>query len=125
MDLKTYQRAKRWLIDESNRIEDAKRPEYTIENADVLANFKRVGEAIGITPHVTAAVYARKHEDAIARIARSPMASTAEPVIGRFADRLNYLALQLALLIEEGYVTLPEGPETGPEQLILPFEETP
>ncbi len=124
MNIETYERAKRWLIEESDRIERSKRPEYTIENADVLANFKRVGEAIGVSPHVTAAVYARKHEDAIARIARSPMASTSEPVIGRFADRFNYLALQLALLIEEGYVTLPEGPETGPEQLNLPFEET-
>lgn len=124
MDIETYRRCKRWLIEESDGIENAKRPEYTIENADVLANFKRVGEAIGVTPHVTAAVYARKHEDAIARIARNPMASTAEPVIGRFADRLNYLALQLALLVEAGYVTLPEGPETGPKQLTLPFEES-
>jgi hypothetical protein len=124
MNIETYERAKRWLIEESDRIERSKRPEYTIENADVLSNFKRVGEAIGVSPHVTAAVYARKHEDAIARIARNPMAETSEPVIGRFADRFNYLALQLALLIEEGYVTLPEGPETGPEQLTLPFEES-
>ncbi len=124
MDVSRYDAIKQWLIDESMRVEREKRPEYTIEDADVLANFKRVGDAMGITPHLVAGVYARKHEDALARIARNPAAETAEPVIGRFADRLNYLTLQLALLIEEGYVTLPEGPETGPKQLTLPFEET-
>lgn len=125
MDVSKYDAIKRWLIDESMRIEKQKRPEYTIEDRDVLANFKRVGNALGVTPHVTAGVYARKHEDALARIARNPMAETAEPVIGRFADRLNYLSLQLALLIEEGYVTLPSAYETeGPVQLKLPLEDT-
>lgn len=122
MDLETYTRVKRWLLEESDRIERSKRPEYTIENRDVLANFKRVGEALGVGPHLTAAVYARKHEDALARLARNPAAETAEPPIGRFADRLNYLALQLALLVEEGYVTLPEGLDST--QLTLPLEGT-
>jgi hypothetical protein len=124
MDVSKYDAIKRWLIAESMRVEKAKRPEYTIEDADVLANFKRVGEAMGISPHLVAGVYARKHEDALARIARNPKAETSEPVIGRFADRLNYLSLQLALLIEAGYVTLPDAYCEGdvlPCQLELPF----
>ena len=121
MNIETYEACKRWLIEESNRIERSKRPEYTIENKDVLSNFKRVGEALGIGPHITAAVYARKHEDAIARIASNPEAECSEPLIGRFADRLNYLSLQLALLVEAGYVKLPDGHEMG--QLKLPLED--
>lgn len=121
MNIDTYEACKRWLIEESNRIERSKRPEYTIENEDVLANFKRVGDALGIGPHLTAAIYARKHEDALARIARNPQAKCSEPIIGRFADRLNYLSLQLALLVEAGYVTLPDGYDVG--QLKLPLED--
>lgn len=125
MDVSKYAAIKRWLLDESMRIEKIKRPEYTIEDLDVLANFKRVGDALGVTPHVAAGIYARKHEDALARIARNPRAETAEPVIGRFADRLNYLSLQLALLIEEGYVTLPPAYSTQePIQRDLPWEDT-
>lgn len=117
MTLREYQRARKFLLDTADAVETAKRPDYTIEHEDVLINFKRVADRAGITPEQALLTYALKHEDAISRIMRNPMASFSEPPILRFADRLNYLSLGLALLVERGTVQLPEESQ----QMDLPF----
>ena len=117
MTLPEYRRVRQYLLDTANAVEVAKRPDYTIDDPDVLINFKRVADRTGITPEQALQTYALKHEDAITRIMRNPMASFSEPAILRFADRLNYLSLGLALLVERGAVVLPAA-ET---QLDLPF----
>lgn len=108
MDLKTFEKVERWLLGEAKRISNLKRPDYTIGSQDVLANFKRVSESTHTTSLVVSAIYGKKHEDALMNALANPQQKASEPIIGRFADRLNYLVLQLALLVDEGYVQLPE-----------------
>ena len=81
-------------------IQTAKRPDYTIESLDVLQNFKAVGERLKISPLLVGRVYALKHEDAITRMAVSPLATLSEPPLGRICDRINYALLEAALLLE-------------------------
>lgn len=119
MNLSDYSKVRAHLIGVADAVEASKRPDYTIESVDVLANFKRVAERAGLSPEQALLVYALKHEDAISRIMRNPMASFSEPAILRFADRLNYLSLGLALLVERGAVDVPGVGE--PEQMELDF----
>jgi hypothetical protein len=81
-------------------IAKAKRPDYTIGSADVLANFKRVAERAGIQPMQAWLIYFLKHVDAISSYAGGNT-NPSEPIDARFADAMNYLYLGYAL-IEEG-----------------------
>jgi len=82
-------------------IEAAKRPGYTMGSADVLANFKRVAQRLGITPAQAWGTYFLKHIDALVAIMTQPDLPVAEAAPGRFADALNYLRLGYALWAEE------------------------
>jgi len=101
------------LIDLAHQIEQAKRPAYTIGNADVLYNFKSVAARVGITPLQALAVYMLKHFDAITAYAKDPNIPQAEDIEGRLADAINYLKLDLALIREM---------QKEPEPFVLPQE---
>jgi len=83
----------------ARNIVDAKRPSYTIGDADVLKNFKNVSARLGnVTPAQVCAVYMLKHIDAI-------VASASKGVFdienhSRIADAINYLHLMKAILVE-------------------------
>jgi hypothetical protein len=79
-------------------ITDAKRPDYTIGNVDVLHNFKSVAERMGLNPLQVWGVYFLKHVDAICSFCKNPDKETSEPIGGRFADAANYLELGLGLI---------------------------
>jgi hypothetical protein len=86
----------------ADKIEDDKRPAYTMGSDDVLANFKRVGHAAGIPASKVALVYFLKHVDSISAYVKDREAvSQSEPMMGRFADARNYLTLMAACLAEE------------------------
>lgn len=122
MDTNTYDRMRKQLLDEAEKIQTSKRPGYTQGNPDVLRNFKSVGERVRTAkgeaagPGVAWGVYFLKHVDAIMAILTQPNLPVSETPVGRFADAINYLQLGYALYVEQqGYaieasdVTLREG----------------
>jgi len=102
MNRSEYDQFKRTLGDFADGVETDKRPAYTMGSADVLANFKRVGDAAGIPASKVALVYFLKHVDSITAYVKNREAiSQSEPMMGRFADARNYLTLMAACLAEE------------------------
>jgi hypothetical protein len=99
-----YEAVKQDLLAEAAGIETAKRPGYTNESADVLANFKHVAADMGISAQQAWGVYFLKHISAIVTQARNPGAPQAEAIKGRYADAINYLKLGYALVVEEAKV---------------------
>ena len=75
---------------------------------DRVANFKRVGENLGITPATALAVYMHKHWDSIMTFVREGKVQS-EPIVGRLDDMHNYLYL-LEGLIKEETPTVRPGP---------------
>lgn len=97
-----YEKFKSVVVNAADGIEEDKRPAYTMGSDDVLANFKRVGEAAGIPASKVALVYLLKHVDSITAYVKDKDAiSQAEPMVGRFCDARNYLTLLAACLAEE------------------------
>lgn len=101
MDIKMYQGFAWQLLELAEKIESSKRPAYTLDNVDVLHNFKGVAERLGLTPLQVWGVYFLKHIDAITSYAKSDTIPQAEPLDGRFADAINYLKLGYALVKED------------------------
>ena len=100
MNLADFDALRARVLGLADAIQQAKRPDYTVENVDVLHNFKSVAARLGLSPLQVARVYALKHEDAITRMSLSPTASFSEHPALRVADRINYATLELALLQE-------------------------
>jgi hypothetical protein len=104
------------LMTTADSISKAKRPAYTVGNADVLHNFKSVAERLGISPGAALAVYMTKHYDAIITALTKPELPQAEEITGRFADAINYLKMGYALLEES-------KPNVAPAPAWPPAEE--
>lgn len=81
------------LLDLARSIEEAKRPGYTLDSPDVLANFKKAAEMTGCTPMQAWGAYFYKHVAAILSYAKDEHIEQAEPLSSRFADAINYLKL--------------------------------
>jgi|13_taG_2_1085334.scaffolds.fasta_scaffold26793_3 hypothetical protein len=96
-----YDKSVRELLDLAYEIETAKRPGYTLDSPDVLANFKKAAEMTGCTPMQAWGAYFYKHVAAILSYAKDPNIEQAEPLDGRFADAINYLKLGFHMLQEE------------------------
>lgn len=112
------------LIDKADRrrrkISDDKGAEYTLEgatygseDADVLSNFKRIGEKLDIDPITVCAIYTFKHIDSLTTFLRRYMstmdahyrreiADEGEGIISRLDDARNYLDILECLLYESG-----------------------
>ena len=101
MNKKEFQSTKKYILDKAQDIMDAKQPEYTNKNIDVLHNFKSTAESIGIQPMEVWAVFFNKHIQAILCHAGDSNMHQAEPIDSRYADALNYLFLGFAMLIED------------------------
>lgn len=93
-----FKETKKYLLDKCQEIMDAKQPEYTQKNIDVLNNFKSTAESIGIEPMEVWAVFFNKHIQAILTHAGDPNMHQAEPIETRYADAINYLLLGFSLL---------------------------
>lgn len=97
------------LLLEAARIEEAKRPAYTIGSDNVLANFESVGDRVRVCCPECAhrfpigggpalAVYLLKHADAVLSALCDSTIPQGEPVLGRFADLVNYTKLGYAIV---------------------------
>lgn len=89
------------LLDKAKAIADAKRPGYTIGSEDVLANFKRVAQASGMSTGQCNLVYLLKHLDSIKAFILNPDLPQAEPIEERYADLINYVLLNFCIMVEE------------------------
>lgn len=101
MKLSDYDALSTRLLSLAAQIQAAKRPDYTVENVDVLHNFKSVARRLSLSPLAVGRVYALKHEDAITRMQLYPDAAFSEAPAARVADRINYAQLEFALLYEQ------------------------
>ena len=88
------------LLDLARSIEESKRPGYTLDSPDVLANFKKAGEMTGCTPMQAWGAYFYKHVAAILSYAKDENIEQAEPLSSRFADAINYLKLGYHMIKE-------------------------
>jgi len=91
---------KKMLNKFASKIMSEKQPEYTNKNKDVLANFKKTAEQLGLQPMEVWGVFFNKHIQAILSHAHNPGMHQAEPIESRYADAINYLYLGFALLKE-------------------------
>lgn len=74
----------------------AKGREYA-NSDDQLANFKRLSQALGISPEAVCFTYLAKHLDSIQSYLRCPEKPLSEPIEGRIDDAILYLVLLKAL----------------------------
>ena len=100
MDHKKFNELRKFILDNCQEIMNAKQPEYTNENSDVLHNFKTTAENLGLSAQEVWAVFFYKHVQAILSHASNPDLNAAEPIQSRYADAINYLFLGFALHIE-------------------------
>jgi len=116
MQREQYDRTTTALLGIAKRVADSKRPAYTVGSKDVLANFKRIGDRTGMDPLQVLDVYLLKHLDSITAYSDGSI-DQSEPIVGRFADAINYLLLKFALLVErmgdetENFISLMEEDE--------------
>ena len=107
-------------IKRRDAISTQKGAEYTLEGdnypkdtADVLANFKNVARELELEPLVVAAVYMKKHIDAIYtffrkyqnitdKYDRRDLADAGEGIISRLDDLRNYADLVESIMYDEG-----------------------
>jgi len=98
MNQQEFQETRNYLLDKCQEIMEAKQPEYTQKNIDILNNFKSTAESIGIEPMEVWAVFFNKHIQAILTHAGDPYMPQAEPIESRYADAINYLLLGFSLI---------------------------
>lgn len=93
-------------------LSDTKGTEYA-HDADQLANFKRLGERLGMAPEAVLMVYLTKHLDSIESYIRRPSMDLSEPIDGRIDDAILYLCLLKALIHDSdrpaNHAALPTG----------------
>jgi hypothetical protein len=84
-------------------LREVKAAEYS-EDSDVLSNFRRNGEDMGVPMEVIWRVYAGKHWDALSQYVRDIGNGTrrvlSEPIESRIDDLILYLCLFKAMLRE-------------------------
>ena len=77
-----------------------KGPEYTIQDDDVLNNFKSTAKKLGVDPLVVWYAYSDKQVSSVAAHVSNHDLNKAEPMISRFGDIINYAKLGFALFRE-------------------------
>jgi hypothetical protein len=94
----TYERCAEDLLMEARHIVEGKRPAYTNNSDDVLANFRRIAQMTNQTPGQVLAIYMLKHVYAVTTALTNTEVKDPEETIGRFADTINYLLLGWTML---------------------------
>jgi hypothetical protein len=89
------------LYNHAMSIREAKQPEYTLESADVLNNFKESARRAGVTPLQVWSIFFDKQLSSIQAHIKNTDLKQAEPLSSRFADLYNYLLLGYCLFEEK------------------------
>ena len=106
MDHEEYYQIRKELLEFAEEVAAPKREEYTGQSQDILYNFKRIANRLGMSPLQVWAVYFNKHVDSVNTFIKGTD-SVSESMGSRFADMLNYLFLGISLIIEEEESKLP------------------
>ena len=77
-----------------------KGPEYTMQDKDVLNNFKATAKKLGVDPLIIWYAYFDKQISSVAAHVSNEDLNKAEPMISRFGDIINYAKLGYALFVE-------------------------
>ena len=97
MNLVAFQHHCAELAEQRKEIVDAKRPEYTEGDVDVLNNFKTIAKELDTDPLQVWYVYFRKHIASIGQYCKDQNRQS-EPIDGRICDAMNYLELFYGLI---------------------------
>jgi len=81
-----------------------KGPEYTMQDQDVLNNFKSTAKKINVEPLDVWFAYFDKQISSVASHVNNKKLNKAEPMISRFGDIINYAKLGYALFKERDNV---------------------
>jgi hypothetical protein len=107
MDFEEFEELQSALLIKAVGMKKNKGREYAgADNPDRLANFKRIGERLGLPPEKVAQVYLMKHTDAVETfitdllLDRNPQFTASEPIEGRFVDVITYFTLLFGLVTE-------------------------
>jgi len=79
-------------------ISGSKGVEYANNDFDANANFKRLGESLGMDAKKVLFVYLQKHLDSITHFVRVGKVKSNEPIEGRVHDAILYLLILLSLI---------------------------
>jgi hypothetical protein len=85
---------------EAQDVRRLKQPEYTLENTDILNNFKQSAIRAGVDPMQVWSIFFDKQLSSIQAHIKNPNLKQAEPLDSRWHDLYNYLLLGFALYKE-------------------------
>jgi hypothetical protein len=100
MTQEEFKRTNNYLHESAQEIRSVKQPEYTLENIDILNNFKQSAIRAGIDPMQVWSIFFDKQLSSIQAHIKNPNLVQAEPLDSRWADLYNYLLLGFALYKE-------------------------
>ena len=98
MTLEEFEEYYSKLVEAEKKILYSKGTEYS-GKADRFANFRKLGQELGLPPEKILWIFLKKHLDGILSYINGEYVG-GEPIIGRINDARNYLAL-LAGMVEE------------------------
>ena len=99
MNKKQYEEMRTKFIEDTFKLSDSKRIEYTEgnHNANVLWNFDSISSNLGIAPIEVLSVYLSKHISSLFSYFKTRK-TYSEPIEGRVQDIINYLILMVAMI---------------------------
>ena len=99
MKAEEYKKLRDEFIEETFKLSDEKRIEYTEGNHmdNVLWNFENIGSLVNLEPLKVLSVYYQKHNSSITNFFKEGK-EYSEPIEGRIQDMINYLLLMVAML---------------------------
>jgi hypothetical protein len=105
-------------FDRLQQLSSTKGKEYARDDSDTLANFKRLGVSLDMSPEAILFVYLAKHMDAIthyiAKRGWDRPQGESEPITGRIDDAVLYLILLKGLLRDRALSAPGGGPGVHP-----------
>ena len=103
MNQKEFDASTNRIIDLCYKVMASKGAAYTIGSVDRLANFKRVSQAVGITPLQVWATFFEKQVSAVMHYVNDPRGPQSEPIESRIVDIISYAFLGWGLIQEEEF----------------------
>jgi|TARA_X000001388_G_scaffold77436_2_gene78245 hypothetical protein len=94
-----FKKLREEFLDATIKLSDEKRIEYTEghHNENVLWNFEKIGETLGLLPMQVLSVYMQKHISSVFNYLKDGK-EYSESIESRISDLINYLLLLLCMI---------------------------